>query len=276
MKISGINIINPYGFNFKSKKNNSPSIKKPEKNGDIAQFASNPFAKLYEAKLNFPLDNTEKTEYFQTEKDEFGEDICILLGGTIIEDAGKLKLAQDASLSDFKGIAVKKINNEIVQEIRYIKGYPMSITDYKDGKEYKYTHFSQNSHKINHVYYFDRSFELSQKSGPQNSYLEVEYQRTNKYGEKYALNLTATNKQDVEGKAQCQIPTDDGYKTIELKWDYFKKYSFDGSKEDAKNLQNALDELKDVINKDEYKKDFGSNDYLNKELSDAIKYLENV
>ncbi len=268
--------ISPIGF-LKGKKpeknikNNSNTLSETNLKGK--PFSSN-YASLSNAVCTDEFKPQTKTEYFKIGKDENGEKIYIPVEGTIISEFGKTKLAHGVNFDDFKGVAFKKNDDEIIQETHYLNGYPICVTDYKDGEEYKYTHFSHGTHKINQIYYFDGSFEISQKTASQNSSITTELRTLNENGEKIGVDVVATRKQGIEGSAECIIPTDDGYKTIALRWSYPNvKYSFEGSKEDARELKNMLQKLVQTINMPEYKKYFGKNIYFNMQLNDAIFYL---
>ena len=286
MKILSINSIQTFTNSKKSKAkfNNKMgtniTISQANSNGRwFIDNCSNPSDIFYIDEIKPEVIKKPKIEYeyYNAVKGEDGENILIPITGEIIMQNGKVKVIDGNNVYDFSGISFKKQNGELVQKVRHVKGYPTSVTEYKDGKEYKYTHYSQNSHKINQVYFFDGSFELSQNIAPQNTSSTIEFQTLNKRGEKTAVKFVAIGKENGQGSAQCEFPAEDGYRTITLNWSYpVVKYSFYGSAKEAGYMQNALIKLRDTIRSDEYKEDFASHSYLNRQLADAIGYLEDI
>ena len=285
MKILSINSIQTFTNSKKSKAkfNNKTcsNITVSEANSNGRWFHSkcdNPSYRVYLDEKPEMINKPKiEYEYYNIRRDENGEDILTPITGKIIMQNGKVQVADKDTVYDFSGISYKKQNDELIQEVRHAKGYPFYVTEYRNGKEYKLTRYSQNSHKINEVYFFDGSFELSQKTAPQNTSTTIEFQTLNRNNEKIALSYTAVNKEGSKGNIECEIPTEDGYKTIKLNWTYpIVKYSFSGSSKDAQSLKYVLIQLKETIKSNEYKEDFGSTSYINWQLYDAIDYLGKI
>ncbi len=285
MKILNINSIQTFTHSKKSKaKFNNKTVSNINvsqantKGGWFYSKCDDPSYRVYIDEIKPEINKPSADyEYFNVQEDENGESTLTPVSGEIFIKDGKIQVKNGDEITLFNGISQKRIQGEIVQEVRHVKGYPASVIEYKDGEQYKYKHYSQNYHKINQVYLFDGSFDLSKKNAPQDKSTTLEFQTQNKRGEKMAVSFTAPQSKSLEGKAECEFPTDEGYKTITLKWSYpVINYSFYGSAKDAQLLQNMLIKLKAITKSDEYKEDFGTTPYLNWQLYDAIDYLENI
>ena len=276
MKIFNIALTRLFCNNIKHNKNICTIQDLSLQSTDIEkkQFDLNYPAPLLKAYTN-ETELNKKPEYYYVTKDKYNQKVQTPVSGEIIqEDDGKIKVAYGDRTIDFSGNSYERTDDEIKREIRYFKGYPVAIIDYKDNEEYKFTRYSQHSHKVTQVYYFDGSFELSQKTAAQNISSTVELQFINEDNEKIAIGISAPNKVGAKGNAQCSIPTDDGYKTLRLEWTYpDMNYSYCTDDINIEHLKNALYKLEGVINDDEFKNDFASCNYLNEQLSKAIKYL---
>ena len=276
MKIFPINYINSFK-NTQKPKSDRLNITISEADTDGKWFyssCSNPSLRICKDEF-CPEEKQETIEYYRTMQGKNGQTEVVSTVTPII--AGKkFYISNDGKLDELWGVSYKKSNDELIQKTKYIKGYPIEITDYKDGEEYKITHYSQNTGRMNHIYYFDGSFELLQSSTPVNSIVEL--QSLDENGEKFALHFMAAKGNGIKGNAICSVPDDEeGHKTISLSWTYPNiKYSFNGDKEDAASLKNALLKLKKVLKDEKYREDFGSYHIVNNQLYDAIGYLSDL
>ena len=284
MKITKINSIQTFKNNQKPKvKSDNQTIsniavsRANTNNRWFIDNCSNPSDIIYLDEIKPKIIQKPKIEceYFSISRNENKEDVFTPLTGEITIKDGKVQIFDRDKTYDFSGISRKKKNGELIQEVRYLKGYPFYITEYKDGEEYKLTHYSQHTHKINHVYYFDGSFELKQQSTP--DFTAIELQTKNANGEKIAVQINAAKNKQKQASAICEVPDNDGYKTISLYWNYPNTgYLFQSGKQDAALLKYALDELKTTLENDKYKDNFGNASFVCEQLSDAINYLNNI
>ena len=168
-------------------------------------------------------------------------------------------------------------NGKLVKKTLYWMGFPSYVKEYKDEKLAKEVGYNNETHRKENVYvYGNPSYKIIRRSDKDSTTLD--FHQSNKNGEIISILLVAP-KEEGKGTLDCLVSKDgidDKIKTRtrKISWAYLEMSIKLHKTEDNEEIIKALKHFQNIIYSPEYKNDFGKTGYLNVQLRDVIKYLE--